>query len=88
MAANTIASWTGRLDEEGDGLLATRTPVNKYPDYLRYVVQRLQTLCPLLGKVKIAQVLARAGLHFGRHHRRPHAATTPPPPVPAPSDPR
>jgi transposase InsO family protein len=29
------------------------------------VVQRLQTLCPRLGKVKIAQILGRAGLHLG-----------------------
>ena len=28
----------------------------------RYIVQRLKTLCPLMGKVKIAQTLARAGL--------------------------
>src|SRR5262249_25648287 len=27
--------------------------------------QRLQTLCPRLGKLKIAQTLARAGLHLG-----------------------
>src|SRR5262249_45366286 len=31
----------------------------------RYLVQRLQTLCPRLGKVKMAQMLARAGLHLG-----------------------
>ena len=28
-------------------------------------MQRLKTLCPLLGKVKISQLLARAGLHLG-----------------------
>ena len=62
----TIASWSKRLDEEGpDALLRTREPVNKFPDFVRYRVQRLQTLCPRLGKVKIAQVLARAGLHLG-----------------------
>jgi hypothetical protein len=27
--------------------------------------ERLKTLCPTLGKVKIAQILARAGLHLG-----------------------
>jgi putative transposase len=61
----TIASWCKRLDEQGPGaLLQTREPVNKFPDFVRYIVQRLQTLTPLLGKVKIAQVLARAGLHL------------------------
>jgi transposase InsO family protein len=79
----TIAAWTKRLDEEGpNALLRTREPVNKFPDFVRYLVQRLQTLCPRLGKVKIAQMLARAGLHLaattiGRMRREP--------PVPAPA---
>jgi len=62
----TIASWMKRLDEEGsDALVQTRQPVNRFPDFVRYVVQRLKTLCPTMGKVKIAQALARAGLHLG-----------------------
>ena len=43
----------------------TSTPVNKFPDFVRYSVQRLKSLCPSMGKVKIAGVLARAGLHLG-----------------------
>src|SRR6266571_2508803 len=62
----TIASWMGRLDEEGpDALLRLPEPVNKFPDFVGYIVKRLKTLCPALGKVKIAQILARAGLHLG-----------------------
>lgn len=62
----TIASWMNRLDEEGPApLLRLREPVNKFPDFVRYIVQRLKTLCPRLGKVKIAQILARTGLHLG-----------------------
>jgi putative transposase len=62
----TIASWTKRLDEDGpDSLLKTREPVNKFPEFVRYAIQRLQALCPGLGRVKIAQILARAGLHLG-----------------------
>jgi transposase InsO family protein len=62
----TIASWMRRLDEEGPNtLVQLPVPVNKFPEFVRYVVQRLKTLCPTLGKVKIAQVLARAGLHLG-----------------------
>lgn len=62
----TIASWMKRLDEEGaDALVQIREPVNKFPDFVRYAVQRLKTLCPTLGKVKIADVLCRAGLHLG-----------------------
>jgi len=39
--------------------------VNKFPDFVRYIVQRLKTLSPSMGKVKIAETLCRAGLHLG-----------------------
>jgi len=66
VTAATIASWMKRIDEEGpDALVQIREPVNRFPDFVRYAVQRLKTLCPTLGKVKIAQVLCRAGLHLG-----------------------
>jgi len=62
----TIASWMGRLDEEGpDALVRLPEPVNKFPDFVAYFVRRLKILCPTLGKVRIAQILARAGLHLG-----------------------
>ena len=61
----TIASWMKRVSDAQDGLLQLSGPVNKYPDYVRYIIQRLKTLCPTMGKVRIAQVLARAGLHLG-----------------------
>jgi len=62
----TIASWLKRTDEHGDNaLVQLREPVNKFPDFIRYIVQRLKTLCPSLGRRKIAQTLARAGLHLG-----------------------
>jgi hypothetical protein len=49
----TIASWMKRLDEEGpQALLQTQTPVNKFPDFVRVLVQRLHLLCPRLGKVR------------------------------------
>jgi putative transposase len=61
----TVASWTGRLAEGGpDALVRLPVPVNRFPDFVRYLVRRLRVLCPSLGKVKIAQVLARAGLHL------------------------
>jgi transcriptional regulator with XRE-family HTH domain len=66
VTAATIASWMKRVDEDGpDALVQLREPVNKFPEYTRYIVQRLKTLCPMLGKVKIAQTLARASLHLG-----------------------
>jgi len=65
VSPHTIASWTGRLVEEGpDALVRLPVPVNRFPDFVGYLVRRLRTLCPSLGKVKIAQVLARAGLHL------------------------
>ena len=66
VTAGTIASWMRRVDDEGpDALVQLREPVNKFPDFVRYAVQRLKTLCPSMGKVKIAQTLCRAGLHLG-----------------------
>ncbi|MEN6451708.1 MAG: DDE-type integrase/transposase/recombinase [Thermoguttaceae bacterium] len=66
VTAATIASWMKRLDEEGpDALVQLRHPVNRFPEFVRYIVQRLRQLSPTLGKVKIAQTLARAGLHLG-----------------------
>jgi putative transposase len=62
----TVASWMKRLDEEGAAaLVQLPVPVNKFPDFVRYAVKRLQTLCPNLGKKKLSEVLARAGLHLG-----------------------
>ena len=55
-----------RLDEEGEaGLVQLEEPVNKFPDFVAYLVRRLKLTCPALGKAKIAQMLARAGLHLG-----------------------
>jgi len=55
-----------RLNDEGaDALVQLRAPVNRFPDFVRYVVQRLKTLCPTMGKRMLAQTLARAGLHLG-----------------------
>jgi transposase InsO family protein len=66
VTAATIASWIKRVDEQGPhALVQMRVPVNRFPDFVRYIVQRLRTLCPTMGKVKIAQTLARAGLHLG-----------------------
>jgi transposase InsO family protein len=66
VTAATIASWLARIDKRGqDALLQLPVPVNRYPDFVRYLVQRLKTLCPTMGKVRIADTLCRAGLHLG-----------------------
>ncbi len=65
ITAATISSWMRRLNEAGPhALLRLREPVNRFPDFVRYTVQRLKALCPQMGKVRIAQLLARAGLHL------------------------
>jgi transcriptional regulator with XRE-family HTH domain len=62
----TVASWTSRLDEGGPrAILQLRVPVNRFPDFVGYIVRRLKVLCPFLGKARIAQILCRAGLHLG-----------------------
>ena len=62
----TMRSWLRRVDEEGEGaLIQISEPVNKFPDFVRYLVKQLKVLLPTMGKARIAQVLARAGLHLG-----------------------
>jgi hypothetical protein len=61
----TIASWLKRIDESGsDALVRLPEPVNRFPDFVRQVVQQLKCVCPTMGKVRIAQMLARAGLRL------------------------
>ncbi len=63
LTAATIASWMRRLDEEGEeALVRMAVPVNRFPDFVSVVVQQLRATCPSLGKVRMAQMLARAGL--------------------------
>jgi putative transposase len=62
----TVASWMTRLDEQGPrAIVRICRPVNKFPEFVGYIVRRLRLLCPTLGRVKIAQILCRAGLHLG-----------------------
>ena len=66
LLALTVASWNRRLDDEGpDALVQLEEPVNRFPDFVRYLVRRLKTLCPSIGSRRIARILARAGLHLG-----------------------
>jgi transposase InsO family protein len=89
VTGTTIAAWMRRLDEEGaDALVQTPVPVNRFPDFVRVLVQQLRATLPAMGKVRIAQMLARAGLHLAPTTVRRLAredAKAPPPPAPAPS---
>lgn len=40
-------------------------PVNRFPEFIAYMVQALKKLCPMMGKKKMSETLARAGLHLG-----------------------
>ena len=63
---DTICSWTRRVDEGGErALVRIEGPVNKFPEFVAHLVRSLKVMCPTLGKVRIAQMLARAGLHLG-----------------------
>ncbi len=79
-----------RLDEQGPQALVQLPgePVNKFPQFVRHCVQRLKRLAPTMGKVKIAQTLARAGLHLGATTvgRMLKGGQNAPDPTPAPSD--
>ncbi|MBZ5638842.1 MAG: DDE-type integrase/transposase/recombinase [Acidobacteriia bacterium] len=62
----SVATWNARLDEEGpDPLVQVHEPVNRFPDFVGYLVRRFKALCPAMGTRRIARVLARAGLHLG-----------------------
>ena len=61
---DTIRAWLRRSDD--GSLIQTKTSVNRFPDFVRYTVQRIKLFCPTLGKVKIADKLARAGIHIGK----------------------
>ena len=80
----TIASWLKRIDESGsDALVKLPEPVNRCPDFVRQVVQQLKCVCPTMGKVRIAQMLARAGLQLSpttvrRFLRQPIGSKLPP----------
>ena len=61
----TITSWLRASREpSSDRLLQLREPVNKFSDLIRVAVRRLKTLCPRLGKDKIAEMFCRAGVEI------------------------
>jgi transposase len=59
---STISSWMKRIDD--DSLIKISVPWNKYPSYLRQVVQEFKVLAPRFGKKKIAEYFARSGLYL------------------------
>ncbi len=49
---DTIASWIRRVDEGGErALVRIEEPVNRFPDFVRYLVRSLKLMCPRLRKI-------------------------------------
>jgi transposase InsO family protein len=74
----TLARWlkVSNGGKDPSALLALASPVNRFPDFVGYTVQRLKSTFPLFGKQRIASILARAGIAIsattiGRMLRRP-----------------
>ena len=86
---DTVATWNGRIEEDGPGALVKDTvPVNKFPDFVAAMVTKLKRLFPVMGRRRIADFLARAGLHIApstvrRMLNRPPATETQAPVAPA-----
>ena len=51
---DTVRAWLRRTDD--DLLIQCRTPVNRFPDFVRYAVQQIKLFCPTLGKAKLADL--------------------------------
>ena len=61
---DTIRAWLQHADD--DSLVQTRTPVNRFTDFVCYAVQQIKLFCLSLGKTKIADMLAQAGIRIGK----------------------
>jgi transposase-like protein len=88
VTAATISAWMRRLDEQGEAaLVALREPVNRFPDFVGEIVVRMKATLPTMGRRRIADLLARAGVELApttvaRLLERPRRE--PPPLQPAP----
>ena len=54
-----IRAWLRRADD--DSLFQSRTPVNRFPDFVRYAVQQIKLFCPTLGSELESLNEARTG---------------------------
>jgi len=59
----TIRNWILGKNEDRAIVRLSEKPT-RYPDFVRFLVQQFKACCPMLGRYKIADVLARAGLHL------------------------
>ena len=59
----TISRWLGWADADSPNL-EHEPPINKYPDVVTAVLHDLKAMFPHFGKRRLAQMLARVGLHL------------------------
>jgi len=84
---DTIYSWSKRIGEKGKhAFIQTPEPINKFPRFVTYIVQRLKVLCPTMGKRKLADCLSRAGLALSASTVRRFLKRKPDPPLPPPEN--
>jgi transposase InsO family protein len=86
---STIANWMLRIDEQGPNtLLELPNPVNRFPDFVSEVANTVKASCPEMGKVRIAQILARTGLHLSPSTVRRMVKKPVEPKTPSPNQPK
>jgi transposase InsO family protein len=82
LSASTIASWVSASGDAERSLLKQRQAVNSFPEFVTSIVQQLKVTVPMLGRRKVAQYLARAGLALSAStiaRRLKQAPVVPPP---------
>ena len=65
---DTIRAWLRRVDD--DSLVQTQTPVNRFPDFVRYAVQQIKLFCPTLGKGEDRRHVGQGGHPHRQDDRR------------------
>jgi transposase InsO family protein/DNA-binding transcriptional regulator YiaG len=63
VTVQSVRRWL-RGVKSGNGVVCLPDKMTRYPDYLRHIIQQLKMYCPLLGRFKMADILARVGLHI------------------------
>lgn len=64
----TMASWVQRIDDQGAKAFSQlREPVNRFPNFVRYIVQRTKTLNPAWARSRSPRHDAGRGTASGYH---------------------
>ena len=70
ISAATIAGWLKRVDEKGAGaLVQVARPVNRYPDFVDHLVERLELRVPSDGQGPHCAAAGAGRAAAGGHHR-------------------